>query len=287
VKPAPFEYARPASLDEALHLLAEHGEEAKVLAGGQSLVPLLNMRFARPGIVVDVNRLPGLDGIEEADGAIRVGALVRQTRFGTGPAVLARLPLAAECVPYIGHFVTRNRGTVGGSIAHADARAELPLALTALGGGVVAASRRGTRTISAGDFFVTHFTSALGPDELLVETLWPPAADGNGYAFEEFALRRGDYALGMAACTLRAQGGRVAEARIAIGAVADRPTLLAEVATLVEGHAVDAALAREAGAVAARTVDPADSLHASAAYQKHLTGVLVERVVLSAWERAR
>ena len=286
MKPAPFDYARPGSLEEALDMLAENGDEAKVLAGGQSLVPLLNMRFARPGVLVDVNRIPGLDAIVEQDAAVRVGALVRQSAFGSSQAVASRLPLAAECVPLIGHFVTRNRGTVGGSIAHADARAELPLALVALGGSVVAASHRGRRTIAAEDFFVTHFTSALEPDELLVETVWPAASAGAGHAFEEFAQRGGDFALGMAACTLRVHATRVVEARIAVGAASDRPLLVEEAASLLRGEAVDERLAREAGDAASRAVDPADSLHASAAYQKHLAGLMVERAVLQAWRRA-
>ena len=286
MKPAPFEYACPASLDEALDLLAEHADEAKVLAGGQSLVPLLNMRFARPGLLVDVNRIPGLDGIAEENGAVRVGALVRQSAFGSSALVAGRLPLAAEAVPLVGHFVTRNRGTVGGSIAHADARAELPLALVALGGSAVAASRRDRRTIPAEELFVTHFTSSLEPDELLVETIWPAAGPGSGFAFEEFAQRSGDFALGMAACTLRVDADRVTEARIAVGATIDRPTLLEAAARLLPGSAVDEALAREAGAAAAAFVEPAGSLHASAAYQKHLTGLMVERAVLRAWRNA-
>jgi CO/xanthine dehydrogenase FAD-binding subunit len=286
VKPARFEYARPASLDEALDLLAEHGDEAKVLAGGQSLVPLLNMRFARPGLLVDVNRVPGLDGIAEEDGRVRVGALVRQAAFGASPVVASRVPLAAECVPSIGHFVTRNRGTVGGSIAHADARAELPVVLSALGGSVVAASRRGRRTIPAEAFFVTHFTSSLEPDELVVETAWPAATAGAGFAFEEFAQRRGDFALGMAACALRVEEGRVAEARIVVGAAADRPLLVDEAAAELAGGGLGPDAARAAGAAAAAAVSPADSLHASASYQKHLTGLLVERAVARAWRDA-
>jgi CO/xanthine dehydrogenase FAD-binding subunit len=287
MKPPPFEYWRVLSLEATVEMLALNGEDAKVLAGGQSLVPLLNMRLARPVGLIDVNAVPGLEAISEDDGHVRVGALVRQSAFAASEIVARRLPLAAECMPYVGHFVTRNRGTVGGSIAHADARAELPLALVALGGSVEAVSKRGLRTIAAEDFFVTHFTSALEPDELLVETVWPAAAPGFGYAFEEFALRRGDFALGMAACTLRVQASRVAEARIAVGATVDRPMLVPEVCKLVEGQAVDAQLAREAGEAAARAVDPAGSLHASAAYQRHLTGLLVERSLLRAWESAQ
>ena len=284
MKPAPFEYVRPGSLDEALDTLTEHGYDAKLLAGGQSLVPLLNMRFARPEIIVDINRLPGLDGIAVEDGQIRAGALVRQASFEASSEVRRSLPLVAECIPFIGHFVTRNRGTVGGSIAHADARAELPLAIAALGGSVTVSSKRGTRTIGAEDFFVTHFTSTLEPDEIVVDTSWPSAEAGCGYAFEEFAQRAGDYALGMTACVIRAENGAVAEARVVLGATVERPTLLAEVAECLQGIDVTPESAREAGALAAAAVEPMDGLHASAAYQRHLTGVLVERAVMRAWQ---
>ena len=258
MKPAAFEYTRPESVDEAVALLAEHGDDAKVLAGGQSLVPLLNMRLARPSVVVDVNRLP-LDSIEIRDGDVAVGATVRQCADG-----LRDIPLVEDCLPYVGHFVTRNRGTVGGSIAHADASAELPLALLALGGSIVAASTRGRRTIPADEFFVTHFTTALEPDELLVETLWPRPAPGSGVAFAEFAQRHGDYALCMTAAVVRGD-----DVSVAVGSVVDRPTLLA----------VEPA---RPGASAAEQVDPADSLHASGRYLRHLVRVLVDRAVAHA-----
>ena len=288
MKPPRFEYVRPDSEEEALAVLAEHGDDAKVLAGGQSLVPMLNMRLASPGVVVDVNRIPGLDAIAVDNGLVRVGALVRQAAFERSPVVLRRLPLAAECVPYIGHFVTRNRGTVGGSIAHADAKAELPLALLALGGAAVVRSARAERAIPAEELFVTHYTTSLEPDELLVETVWPDR--GSGVAFEELALRAGDYALAMAACVLRAESGRVAEARVAEARVAvagpsDRPSVTA-VGALLAGHEPTPELARAAGEAARSEVEPADTIHASAAYQRHLVGLLVERAVSRAWRNA-
>jgi carbon-monoxide dehydrogenase medium subunit len=261
VKPAPFRYERPESVDEALALLREHGDEAKVLAGGQSLVPLLNMRLARPAVIVDLNRAAGLDRIE-ANGSVRVGALVRQRELARAP-----LPLVAEALPHVGHFVTRNRGTVGGSIAHADAAAELPLCLAVLGGSVVVRSATGERELAAGDFFLGHFTTALAPDELLVETVWPVLGDGWGFAFEELAHRHGDYALSMAACALRVENGAVAEVRLGIGSVVDRPTLI---------DAPDAVA----------SLQLFDNLHASAAYQRHLTRVLVDRALLRARQSA-
>jgi 2-furoyl-CoA dehydrogenase FAD binding subunit len=255
VKPASFDYVRPESVEEAVALLAEHGDEAKVLAGGQSLVPLLNMRLARPSVLVDINRLP-LDSIEERNGRLAVGATVRQSA-----PELGRIPLLSECLPYVGHFVTRNRGTIGGSIAHADASAELPLVLFVLGGSVVAQSSRGRRTIAAPDFFVTHYTTSLEPDELVVETTWPRPEPGWGHAFEELAQRRGDYALCMVAACVRGN-----DVRVGIGSVVDRPTLLE----------VDP---EHPGESAAAQVEPADGLHGSARYLRALVRVLTERAV--------
>lgn len=283
MKPPRFEYARPESLEDALAILAEHGDEAKPLAGGQSLVPMLNMRLANPGVLVDLNRIAGLDGIVEANGSVRAGALVRQSAFERSEVVRRRLPLAAQCLPCVGHFVTRNRGTVGGSIAHADAKAELPLVLLALGGSAVVRSVRGERTIPAEELFLTHYTTSLEPEELLVETIWPDL--GPGAAFEEFALRAGDYALAMAACVLRLDGNRVAEARLAVAGPLERAAIV-ETAGLLAGNELTAELAREVAEQARAQVEPIDSLHASAAYQRHLVGLLAERVLLRAWRNA-
>jgi CO/xanthine dehydrogenase FAD-binding subunit len=249
VKPVAFVYERPETVEEAVALLAEHGDEAKVLAGGQSLVPMLNMRLVRPAVVVDVNRLE-LNVVTRENGSWRVGALVRQADRRLG-----EIPLVAECLPYVGHFVTRNRGTVGGSIAHADAAAELPLALSALGGSVVTSAGR---AIPAEEFFVTHFTTALEPGELLVETIWPVA---ERCAFEEVAQRHGDFALCMAAAVAGPDG-----LRVALGSVVDRPTLLE----------VDP---ERPGESAAEQVEPLGNLHASADYLRNLVRVLVDRVV--------
>ena len=262
MKPAPFEYVRPETLEGALEALAVGGDEAKVLAGGQSLVPALNMRLLRPSLLVDLNRIAGLDDVT-TKGPLTIGATVRQA----DPRILAH-PLLAEVVPHIGHFVTRNRGTIGGSIAHADAAAELPLALVAAEGSVVVASQAGRRTIPADEFVVGPFTTALAPGEIVVETIWPIAADGDGFAFEELAQRGGDYALCMAAARVRGD-----ELRIVVGSVVDRPTVLE----------VDPA---RPGESAAEQVEPWDSIHASAAYLRHLVRVLVDRAVVRARERA-
>ncbi len=282
MKPPPLDYRRPDSLDEVFSLLAEGGWDAKALAGGQSLVPLLNLRLARPSLLVDLNALPGLEGVEEAKGELRVGALVRQSALERSE-LTARCPLLAECLPLVGHFATRNRGTVGGSIAHADAAGELPLALATLGGRIVAESAHGRRELGGDEFVVTHFTTALDEGELVVETVWPTAAEGWGYAFEELAQRHGDYALAMAACALRAENDRVSEARLFLGGVTERPT---PVEVSFTGRAVDADAAREAAEAVRAAVDPVPTVHATAEYLRHLVGVLAERAVLRAWRNA-
>jgi 2-furoyl-CoA dehydrogenase FAD binding subunit len=265
MKPAPFLYERPTTIDEVVTLLREHGDEAKLLAGGQSLVPLLNLRLTRPEVIVDINRVAGLDG---RDGP-RVGAMVRQRE-------LAGIPLVELAMPFVGHYVTRNRGTVGGSIAHADASAELPLCLLVLGGSVHTSSGR---ELPADDFFVSHFTTALEEDELLVETSWPEA---EAVGFAEFALRHGDFALSACACSLALHEGTITDARVGVGAVVDRPQLLE--LDLV-GAPATPETAREAGARATTLVDPFGNQHVSAAYLRSLTGVVVERALTQAFER--
>jgi CO/xanthine dehydrogenase FAD-binding subunit len=256
VKPASFSYECARSVEEAVELLSERGPEAKVLAGGQSLVPALNMRLLRPTALVDINRVGSLKNVTDEDGVVRVGALVRQA-----DPRLGGLPLVAEALPHVGHAVTRNRGTVCGSIAHADPAGELPVVLVALGGSVRAVSTRGERKIPAGDFFLGHFTTALAPDELVVETVWPRPSSNSGYAFEELAQRHGDFALCMAAAVVHGD-----EVQVAVGAVVDRPMLLE----------VDP---EQPGESAAAQVEPFDNLHASARYQKNLVRVLVDRAV--------
>jgi carbon-monoxide dehydrogenase medium subunit len=261
MKPAPFDYLRPKSLDDALAALAEH-EDAKVLAGGQSLVPALNMRLLRPTLLVDVNRVPGLDDVVE-DGALRVGMTVRQA----DPRLLAH-PILAAVLPHVGHTVTRNRGTICGSIAHADAAAELPLALLLCGGTAIVASARGRREIRGEELFLGPYTTALTPDELLVETTWPALREGEGFAFDELTQRRGDYALCMAAARVRG-----ADVRVVVGAVTPTPTLLE----------VDS---ERPGDSAAEQVEPWGSVHAVPEYLRHLVRVLVDRVVARATEQA-
>jgi CO/xanthine dehydrogenase FAD-binding subunit len=254
---------RTESVEDAVATLARHGGEAKVLAGGQSLVPALNMRLVRPSALVDINPVLDLDRAEQDGAHLAVGALVRQS-----DRRLHAHPLLAEALPHVGHHVTRNRGTVAGSVAHADPAAELPLCLVAVDGSVVARSTRGEREIGADDLFVGPYTTTLEPDELVVETRWPGPQDGRGYAFTEFAQRHGDYALCMVAATADKD-----ELRVAVGSVTARPTVL-EVDPDAPGES------------AAEQVEPWGSLHASADYLTHLVRVLVEEAVTRARERA-
>ena len=281
MKPPPFDYVAAESLDEALAALAEGGEDAKPIAGGQSLVPALNMRLVRPTLLVDLNRA-GLDAIE-ANGSVRIGATARQATVARDPRAH---PLLREALPFVGHYVTRNRGTVGGSVAHADGAAEIPVCLAALGGTVVVAGPGGQRELATEDFFVTHYLTTLQPGELVVETVWPCPADGEGSAFEELALRAGDYALSMVAVVLRREDGVARDVRVTAGAVTDRPTALHEVAAALEGAEVSAEAARRAGTAAAASVEPPGSIHAGPGYLRSVTATLVERAALRAWERA-
>lgn len=274
MKPAPFDYVRAGSLEEALAALADGGEDAKPIAGGQSLVPALNMRLVRPSLLVDLNRA-GLDGVT-ANGALRVGATTRQAALAEAEGLH---PLVAAALPLVGHFVTRNRGTVGGSIAHADGAAELPLCLVALDGVVVVDGPDGRREIPAGEFFVTHFTTGLRPGELVVETVWPRVAPGEASAFEEVALRAGDFAQSMVAVTLRQdERGVVTDAAVAVGAVTDRPTRLTDVEALLVGSSGGEA-AEDARALVERLVDPPGTIHAGPRYLRALTGTLVARAI--------
>jgi CO/xanthine dehydrogenase FAD-binding subunit len=263
VKPPPFRYVRAETLAEAVDSLTAEGEDAKVLAGGQSLVPALNMRLVRPSVLVDVNRVGELAEVTREEGSLVVGATVRQA----DPRLLAH-PLLAEVVPYVGHVVTRNRGTVCGSVAHADPAAELPVSLVLLDGAVRVRAAFGTREIRASDFFVSHFTTVLEPGELVVETTWPLPGEGAGTGFYEVAQRRGDYALCMAAALARED-----ELRVVVGSVVDRPTLLE----------VDP---ERPGESAAAQVEPWGTVHASAAYLGNLVRVVVDRAVAQARERA-
>jgi carbon-monoxide dehydrogenase medium subunit len=238
---------------------------------------LLNFRLAAPAVLVDLGAVPALAGIEIAEGAVRVGAMCSQRDLERHAAALAACPLLALALPYVGHVATRNRGTVGGSIAHADAAAELPLLLQTLAGEVEVTGPAGARLVASDDFFVSHLTSCLEAREIVTEVRFPSGGAGWGAGFAEVAPRHGDYAVCAVACALRLEGGVVAEARLGAGAVADRPLRLGAAERALVGSRCEPGALAAAADEARRAVDPSDGMHASAEYRRHLTGVLVSR----------
>ncbi|HZH81294.1 MAG TPA: xanthine dehydrogenase family protein subunit M [Gemmatimonadales bacterium] len=288
MKPAPFDYFAPGTLDEVLALLAEHGDEAKPLAGGQSLIPAMNFRLARPRVLVDLNRVGALSYIRAEKSGVEIGAMTRQRAVERSDVVARAAPLLAEAMPAIAHPQIRNRGTVGGSIAHADPSAELPAVALALDARFRARSATGERTIVAADFFKGMLETALEPGELLVGIALPPLRPRTGTAFLEVARRHGDYALvGVAAVVTLDATGRCQAARIALLSVGDGPVLAVEAGkTLVGQKRSDELLRAAADAAAKRDVDPPSDIHASAAYRRRLVDVLTRRALARAFERA-
>jgi carbon-monoxide dehydrogenase medium subunit len=288
MKPAPFGYARPGTLDEAVALKAEHGEDALVLAGGQSLVPLLALRLASPSLLIDVNELDDLAYVREEEGWLRIGATARHRDVEESVDLARRAGLPAEAAPLIGHRAIRNRGTVVGSIAHADPAAEWPAVALALDATVEAVGPSGPRSVAADEFFLAPFTSALGPDEIVREVRFRMPGPGAGTAFEEHARRHGDFALvGVAAVVVLGEDGVVSVARIALAGVGGTPARAVEAERELEGGPLTVARVRAAAEACARGIDPPGDVHASSAYRRHLVGVLVGRCLRRAGERAR
>lgn len=289
MKPAAFEYRRPDSLDEALGIFAELGSDAKALAGGQSLVPAMNFRLARPAVLVDLNRLDPLAYIAESpDGGLRIGAMTRQRAAERSPAVAGRASLLFEAMPWIAHPQIRNRGTMGGSLAHADPAAELPAVMVALDARFVVRSRTASRTVPAEGFYTGILTTALRPDELLTEVQIPPPAVRTGTAFMELARRHGDFALvGVAVAMALDERGRCSSARIVLLSVGDGPVLADTAMAALVGSVPTTSRIEEAARLAGETdIDPPSDIHASAAYRRHLARVLVRRAVSQAVGRS-
>jgi carbon-monoxide dehydrogenase medium subunit len=287
MKPPRFEYAAPSTLDEAVRALADADGDAKVLAGGQSLMPMLNMRIARPDLLVDVNGISTLDAISHEDGELVLGALVRHHDAATSDAVATACPLLTKALPYVGHAAIRHRGTVAGSLAHADPAAELPAVAVALGATIVGASVRGQRQIATDDFFRSWFTTSLEPDELVTEVRIPAQPAGAGSSFVEIARRHGDFAQAGVAATLRLDGEALRDVRLAALAVAPAPRRLTAAEAVLEGEPLSDELLVEAGAAAAGEVDPSSDMHSSADYRRRVLAVLVGRAVREAADDAR
>jgi len=288
MKPPPFEYYAPATLPEALELMSQHGYGAKVLAGGQSLVPTMNFRLANPSVLIDLNRIPGLGGIQSWNGGLSIGAMTRHVQVEKSPKVLDKLPLLTATMPKIAHPQIRNRGTFGGSLAHADPAAELPALLRAVRGQVKAQSVRGERWIDADDFFVDFFTTALQPDEILTEVRLPGLPPRSGWAVDEVSRRHGDFALVGVTTVVRVNAnGACEEARMVFFGVGDGPMLAETAAGVLRGEQpTDEAILAAAEAAAEKDVDPPSDVHATAAYRRHLVKVLAKRTLKQAFDRA-
>jgi CO/xanthine dehydrogenase FAD-binding subunit len=287
MKSAPFTYIAASSLDQALALKAEYGDEARFLAGGQSLIPAMNFRLARPAVLIDINPLSELGRIDRPEGEdIRVGALTRYRSLERDAGFLQACPLFADALPHIAHPQIRNRGTIGGNLAHADPASELPAVATAMRARMRIKSQNGERELAASDFFAGLLTTSLEPEEMLVEIAFPVPPPHSGSCFLEIARRRGDFALaGVAAIVSLDEEGQCAEVRLALCGVGDMPVDASDAAaSLIGQRCTDQAIEAVAAEVR-NAIDPPGSVHASADYQRHIAGVLTRRALATANER--
>ena len=291
MKPAPFRYVAARTIEQALQLKAEHGDEARYLAGGQSLVPTMNFRLTQPAMLIDINplgELAGLGSIKNGGGRVSIGALTRYRMLERDPKIAEQVPLIDEALPHIAHPQIRNRGTIGGNLAHADPASEMPAIVLALAGRLRAQSVRGERWIAAADFFVGALSTTLEADEMLMEVELPVAPPRSGSCFMEVSRRRGDFAIIGVACTVRVdEAGRCAEARIGLCNAGDGPIFAAQACESLVGRQIGVAEINEAAALVQGAIDPGGSIHASKAFQRHIAGVLTTRALTTANERAR
>jgi len=286
VKAPKFSYKRADTIEQALALLSEHGEEARILAGGQSLMPTLNMRLSQPQILIDINRLDGLKGISIKDGIVRIGALARHAEVAASDIIADNLPLIAEAMPHVAHVAVRNRGTFGGSVALADPAAEMPACALALGATFVLQGTLGRREVAADDYFFGLYETARKPDEILVETLIPAQASGSVSVFLELAQRHGDFAMAGIACVATIDRDVIADARLVYFGSEDKPTLATKTMAAVTGKAWSDATHDTAMAALADDLDPMTNLQGSAAMKLHLQRVLTKRALEAAIARA-
>ncbi|MEJ2488009.1 MAG: xanthine dehydrogenase family protein subunit M [Anaerolineales bacterium] len=289
MKPAPFEYFVPDSIERALDLLGVHGDDAKFLAGGQSLVPAINFRVQLPGVLIDLNRVPELSYIIEVDNTIRIGAMARERQLEFDDLVARRTPLLHETVPFIAHPQIRNRGTIGGSLVNADPAAELPVLMLALNARLKARKTSGERWIDAQDFFVGMFTTALEADEILVEIELPVMAARTGWSFMEVAPRAGDYALmGVATLVSLDEDGKCTEAKLVYLNAGDGPMDAKEAANSLAGEMLNDNLIKSAAKHASENeVTPYGNVHASPEFQRHLANALTKKALKRALKRAK
>lgn len=287
MKPPVFDYIAPTSIEAAVAALAEAGGEAKVLAGGQSLMPMLNFRLLRPSILVDINRIAGLSFITETADSIRIGALTRHFALETSSLIAEHLPVLSAAMTHVAHLAIRNRGTIGGSLSHADPAAELPMMALLLDAELHVAAVSGPRTVAAHGFFLDTMTVALDGAEILTEIVLPKLPLQTGWGFEEVARRHGDFALAAVAVILTLSGGKIAQARIALTGVGPTALRATEVEQILIGQSLDGDVTARAIAAVRDAIEPETDLHASSDYRRHLAGVLTSRALGAAWRRAR
>ena len=287
MKLPPFGYEAPTTVAEAVDLLAEHLDEASVLAGGQSLIPLLALRLARPAVLIDINGVAELSGVSATDGWVSIGAMTREYMAEESETVADAVPLLADALPLVGHEAIRSRGTIGGSLAHADPAAELPAVARALDAEFVVRGASGTRVIPAAQWFEGYLTTSRSPEELLVEVRFPAAGPGTGTSFQEVARRHGDFAIVGLAASLTLADGAISEARLAFAGLSDVPVRAAAAEDLLVGERPSAELFDEAARLATDDIDPPGDLHGSTEYRKTVAAALVRRGLREAAGRAR
>lgn len=287
MKPAPFKYLAPTTVAEVLQHLTQYGQDAKILAGGQSLIPAMNFRLAQPAVLIDMNKVQELFYIRPGKSALHIGTMTRKREAELSKVVAERAPLVHDAIPYIGHPQIRNRGTMGGSIAHADPASELPAVMLALDARFRLKNQKKERWVAAADFFLGSFTTAMNPDELLMEIEVPDLPARTGCSFREMSRRRGDYALvGVCAVVTLDKRGRCHKAKIAFLSVGEGPVEAREAALLLHGQTVDA-VAEAAHIAATKDIDPGSDIHASADYRRQLAEVLSDQALREAFARAQ
>jgi len=286
MKPPAFRYVRARSLDEATAELAKEGGDAKVLAGGQSLVPMLNFRMAHPSALIDINQIPNLDEIKAEAGSVRIGALTRHHAVEMSPLIAQKLPLIAAAAKHVAHVTIRNRGTFAGSLSHADPAAEWPLVTRLFDAEISTRTPAGGRTLSAHDFFVSYLTTVLAEDEIVTDIKIPVPPAGTGWGFEEMSRRLGDFALAAVGTLVTVRDGVCTQARIALAGVGVTPLRAPGAEALLQGQALTEDAIQAAAAQAATECDPPSDIHASAELRRHLVSVLVRRALVAAVQRA-
>jgi CO/xanthine dehydrogenase FAD-binding subunit len=286
MKPAAFDYVAPNSLEAAVEALAATNGDGKVMAGGQSLMPLLNFRMTRPSTIIDLTHIAGLSFIELRDNAVAIGALTRHAELEFSKLVAARLPVMAAAMPHVAHLAIRNQGTIGGSLSHADPAAELPMLAVFYEATIKVQGTGGRREIPAEEFFVSALTNCLEPDEIVFEIDFPILTSHTSWAFEEVARRFGDFALACIAVSIALLDGRVSDARVAVMGVADTPLRLRQAEDALRGVQVGPGSAAEFAKIVRSCLSPADDIHVSADYRKNLIGALAKKALLKAWARA-